>query len=158
MGKEWKRKGLDLAIQIVEQVRFSLPNATLTVYGVASDALPKSITDKSWVHVKGWAAEINWADFDILIHPAKDEPFGMVVAEARNHGLLVLMSSMVGAADLNFSHTTVVDIGAPLDEWTTAAHHLLKYHTKFAENKWSWNDLVKKHIDEIYPQVKPWTP
>lgn len=56
VGKEWKRKGLDLAIQIVNEFRESHPGTTLTVFGADPAALPSSIRCLNWVSFNGWAS------------------------------------------------------------------------------------------------------
>lgn len=154
VGKEWKRKGLLIAVRIVKEFRKSYPRTTLTVFGVEKDSLPHSIRRLDWVSFQGWTSSIPWSDFDLLLHPARKEPFGMVVAEARNHGLAVLMSSQVGARDLNFSNVKIVDLNAPLSQWCRAAEALFETSTRDRELKWSWGDLVLRHIDHIYPQLE----
>ena len=89
LSVKWKRKGLDIAIRIIQQYRKQKPGATLTVFGVEHKELPRSMKGLSWVTVNGWDARIPWDQFDLLIHPARKEPFGMVVAEARSFGLPV---------------------------------------------------------------------
>ena len=158
VGKEWKRKGLDHAVEIVKEYRKQEPKASLAVFGVDRRDLPKAIKKLAWVSIHGWSDDITWGDFDLLLHPAKKEPFAMVVAEARSHGLPVLMSSRVGAADLDFLCTKVVDIDAPLAAWTHAAADLFSLDVRLKEIKWSWNDLIRQHVDKIYPQVELWIP
>lgn len=152
VGKEWKRKGLRFAISVVNEFRRTHADAVLTVFGVVLDELPADITALEWVSFKGWDARIPWVQFDILIHPAIREPFGMVVAEARTQGLPVLMSTHVGAADLNFSLTEALPLDATLSDWCDAAQMLLRIG-KSAEVKWSWSNLVAKHLNVIYPKV-----
>jgi UDP-glucose:(heptosyl)LPS alpha-1,3-glucosyltransferase len=154
VGKEWKRKGLDIAIRIVTEFRKSHPGATLTVFGGDPATLPRSIRRFDWVCFPGWASSIPWLDFDLLLHPARKEPFGMVVSEARSHGLPVLISSQVGAGDLNYSGTTIIDLQAPPSMWSKAAEKLLVADAREPELKWSWSDLVLKHIENIYPQLE----
>jgi UDP-glucose:(heptosyl)LPS alpha-1,3-glucosyltransferase len=154
VGKEWKRKGLDIAVAIVKKLRESWPRLTLTIFGVNQSDLPNSMRSLAWVHVQGWSPTIPWSDFDLLLHPARKEPFGMVVAEARSFGVPVLMSSRVGARDLEFSEAEILDLSASLEEWCLAASKLIKTRTGTCESKWSWDDLVARHIDTIYPQVK----
>ena len=154
VGKEWKRKGLHTAIRIAKEFRKSYPRTTLTVFGVEKSSLPHSIRGLKWVSFRGWTSSIPWSDFDLLLHPARKEPFGMVVAEARSHGLPVLMSSQVGAGDLNFSNVKIVDLNAPPSKWCRAAEALFETNTGDPELKWSWSDLVLKHIKHIYPQLE----
>lgn len=154
VGKEWRRKGLDIAVRVVEEFRKTHPTATLSVFGVDQTALPRSIRAHDWISFQGWSSEIPWSDFDVLLHPARKEPFGMVVAEARSHGIPVVMSAQVGAADLGFSETIILDIDEPLPGWCHAASELIRTNTRERELKWTWSDLVAKHIETIYPQLE----
>lgn len=155
IGREWKRKGLDIAVQVVGQLRKAFPGSTLSIFGVCRDELPAYIHQSDWVIPRGWVASVPWSDLDLLIHPAKIEPFGMVISEARSHGVPVVMSSSVGAADLRFSEVKVVDRDAPLSEWCKATQTLLCEAEGSAEVKWTWDDLVNLHLEKIYPDLEP---
>ena len=67
-------------------------NATLDVFGPSGAELPKRITSKKWINVRGYSAVVPWLEFDMLIHLARKEPFGMVISEARANGLPVVTS------------------------------------------------------------------
>ena len=154
VGKEWKRKGLLRAIDVVENLRANNLNATLDVYGVDLSAVPKKVRKKAGIRFMGWCSEIPWAKYGVLMHPAENEPFGMVVAEARSHGVIVLMSDRVGAADLSFNGVRIVSIDASLSEWGLALHALLAAPNRSAEVKWTWDDLVDLHCQTIYPELE----
>ena len=154
VGREWKRKGLDIAVGIVAEFRKSNPNTTLTVFGPNQVMVPRSIRRLKWVILQGWSSSISWGDFDLLIHPARQEPFGMVVAEARRHGLAALISPEVGAGSLDFFNTKIIDLSASAEDWCQAATELVESNLRKPEIKWSWSDLVLKHVENIYPQLK----
>lgn len=153
VGQEWKRKGLTTAVELVGEYRRLKGNASLQIYGVDEVNLPKSFRGIDWLDVKGWVDSVPYSDFDILLHPAKSEPFGMVVAEARKHGIPVLMSANVGAADLGFEKTHAVKLGSSIQAWVDAATDLLKSERRLSEVKWTWDDLVDFHIREVYGEV-----
>ena len=154
VGKEWKRKGLCRTIDIVGSFRVFNPNASLDVFGVGPSSIPKKLSKKKGVRFKGWTSEIPWTNYDVLIHPAENEPFGMVVAEARAHGVAVLMSDRVGAADLALYGVRIVPFDAPLSEWESALQELLASPDRSSEVKWTWSDLVDLHCQTIYPQLE----
>lgn len=154
VGKEWKRKGLCRTIDIVEAVRITNPHVNLDVFGVDSSDVPKKLAKKTGVRFKGWTSKIPWVNYDVLIHPAENEPFGMVVAEARSRGIAVLMSDRVGAADLAFNGVRIVPFSAPLSEWESALDELLGSLDRSSEVKWTWSDLVDLHCHTIYPQLE----
>ena len=154
VGKEWKRKGLRRAIDIVESFRVTNLKAVLDVYGVDSSGVLKKLAKRDGIRFKGWSSEIPWANYDVLIHPAENEPFGMVIAEARSHGISVLMSDRVGAADLVFSNVRIVPFDAPLSEWESALNELMASPGRSSEVKWTWSDLVDLHCQTIYPRLE----
>jgi len=154
VGKEWKRKGFDIAVDVVDEFQRSYGTASLTVFGVDRTDLPRSMRALEWISFQGWSSSIPWSDFDVLLHPARKEPFGMVVAEARSHGIPVVMSSEVGAADLKFSATEILDVSAPVADWCEATAELIQDNVREPEIKWSWGDLVVQHVEMIYPQLK----
>jgi UDP-glucose:(heptosyl)LPS alpha-1,3-glucosyltransferase len=154
VGKEWKRKGLRRAIDVFEAFRAANPNAALDVFGVVSSDVPKKLSKKAGIRFKGWSSEISWGNYDVLIHPAENEPFGMVIAEARSHGIAVLMSDRVGAADLAFDNVRIVPFDASLSEWVLALLELLASPDRLSEVKWTWNDLVDLHCQTIYPRLE----
>jgi len=154
VGKEWKRKGLDIAVKAVQEYRKYDDNATLSVVGVDARELPRSIRCLDWVLIQGWSERISWEAFDLLLHPARYEAFGMVVAEARSCGLPVIMSSMVGASDLEFSESTVVEVDAQPEIWADAIKTRLESTSRAREYKWTWTNLVSKHINQIYRNVE----
>ena len=154
VGKEWKRKGLRRAIDIFESFCTTNPHATLDVYGVDSSAVPKVIRERVGVRFMGWSQQIPWVQYDVLIHPADMEPFGMVVAEARAYGVAVLMSDRVGAADMAFNCSRVVSIDAPVSEWVSELRTLLVSYDRSREVKWTWDDLLDLHCQTVYPGLE----
>ena len=155
VGKEWKRKGLLLAIEIVNRHRKTGRDAILDIYGVSLEDVPQSLITTDWLSVKGWVSRIPWSEYDALIHPAEKEPFGMVVAEARSYGVPVLISDRVGASDLGFTSCFVVDSSAGVEKWVESLNYLLSLPSRLPEVKWSWDSLVEMHCSEIYPRVRP---
>lgn len=156
VGREWKRKGLDLAIRLVTTYQRQIDaEAILDVYGPLESDLPRGLRSSPIANFKGWCDEIPWEQYSALIHPARQEPFGMVVAEARQQGIPVLISKQVGAAEVGFDGVVTIDFTESLD----AQIEDLKQIThdaglKFPEVKWSWDDLVNLHLTEVYPSVE----
>ena len=157
VGKEWKRKGLDLAIQLVARYQHQIDSeATLDVYGPSKSDLPRRLRCSPIANFKGWCNEIPWGNYSVLIHPARQEPFGMVVAEARQKGVPVLISKQVGATEVGFDGVVTIDFNESFD----AQIEILKQISnnlglKHPEVKWSWDDLVNLHLTEVYPPVGP---
>lgn len=146
IGREWKRKGLDLAANIVAEAR-SLTGSDLhlTVIGPDLAKIPTWIRKKSYITCLG-PCPPDYHAYDILIHPARNEPFGMVVAEARAHGLSCLLSDRVGAVDLEFEHSSVVKLNAPYRLWAEELVRLCQIQIRNPEVKWRWGDLADRSI------------
>ena len=84
MGREWKRKGLQKAVEVCQALseKFSVG---LDVFGVSTNDLPRELK-RSFVNYRGHQAQIPFMEYDLLIHPAVSEPFGMVVIESLSNG------------------------------------------------------------------------
>ena len=153
VGKEWKRKGLDIAVGFLERMQDS-GRIKLDVYGPSKSELPSRIRRSPIIQVKGWADEIPWHEYTALIHPARNEPFGMVVSEARANGLPVLVSDCVGSAELAFEGLEVCQLSTSPQRWIEALNRLTSRSQNYnPERRWSWDDLAKLHIKEVYAVV-----
>jgi glycosyltransferase involved in cell wall biosynthesis len=83
-------KGLDVAVSALALVRQRHPNATLTVVG----RLPPAVVAGPGVDVRPWVephelAQL-YADADLFVLPARNEPWGLVYLEALSQGTPIL--------------------------------------------------------------------
>jgi UDP-glucose:(heptosyl)LPS alpha-1,3-glucosyltransferase len=157
VGKEWRRKGLDKAIQVIRRWRKNHQlNAVLDIFGPDPAEIKKRYPNVEWINPCGFSQSIPWADYDALIHLATKEPFGMVVAEARQNGLPVLVSDFVGAGSNEFGFKGVIRVGSA-DSLSLVDAKL----TELVRNKefrspevvYQWKDLVEMHVSKVYPVV-----
>jgi len=100
VGKEWKRKGLKKAIQIVNTLAETRENISFVVAGPLEKNIHSLFESSSFkVTLLG---EVNtkelYPQMDVLLHPAINEPYGMVVTEALSAGVPVVISDVCGAA------------------------------------------------------------
>lgn len=153
VGKEWKRKGLDIAMQTVEQLIEANDNVRLIVKGPSQQELSRHMKIPRWMEVQGWDFEIDWPSYDLLLHPARQEPFGMVVAEARAHGLPVVVSKNVGALDLPLDDVWALPLAAPIDRWAAAVMDAFQQARRIPQIEWTWADVTSFYIDNVYSQV-----
>lgn len=152
VGKEWRRKGLEKAIEILVNARDRCGELMLDVYGpeqshVGLRSLPK------WVRVKGFACSVPFANYDLLIHPASKEPFGMVVPEALSNGCRALVSDKVGASDLTHPALRVVDINADIGAWVDALERLVDVVGDLPFQFETWRNTAQSYISSIYAAV-----
>ena len=154
VGKEWKRKGLDFAAEIVQHYAVSIGRCTLDVFGPERSDLPKRLINHPNLNIKGWSDGVPWHKYDALIHPAKKEPFGMVIPEARNHGLPVLTATQVGSSELNFYGVVALNRSQGIDQWCQRLLQLTHDERAYkSEVKWTWRDLAIQHVQNIYPYI-----
>lgn len=150
VGREVRRKGLKFAIEVVKHIRRLGWNMTLTVIG--PDKAPKEFP--GFVQFLGWKDSIPYQEFDLLIHPAKQEPFGMCVTEAYCSGIPSFVSENVGAKDLGLEGVFELALSNKPPVW---AEKILSYF-RSRQNlsmtyRWSWDDLARFYHREVYENL-----
>jgi len=151
LGKEWQRKGLKIACDVVLRLREQQPDIHFMVAGCNVSEIkhlfqgwPKeSYTLLGWVeHSISFLTQI-----DVLLHPARVEPFGMVVAEANAAGIPVVVSNTSGVASLiDIDQGSVCAIDASIDDWYKACWEQLAREQPVKPLGLSWDDLADQHI------------
>ena len=149
VGKEWKRKGLVRAVAILAALRSRGKMVTLDVFGPGESALG-GLHLPDWVSQRGWSASIPYSSYDVLIHPAFQEPFGMVVAEALAAGCRVLMSDNVGAASISHECAIVKSLDCSDEAWGLALIALVCLKDVEPFRFQTWKEVARRYLDEIY--------
>lgn len=152
VGKEWRRKGLVRSLAIIDKLRMGGIRATLDIYGPSRKDL-QGLELQGWVKSHGWQKVVPYHDFDLLIHPALQEPFGMVVIEALAAGCRVLMSDRVGAAGINNPFALVKSLSASDEEWVVSLVELLNGSSASTFEFQSWGDVAQRYVNEIYDRL-----
>ena len=131
IGKEWERKGLDVACKVVEALRKRDKNISLLVVGPQARDVKHLFTHwpEGSYELAGWVrTEDALSRIDVLLHPARFEPFGMVIAEANAAGIPCVISAPCGIAPLLTTDMgKVLPLEAEVDLWASA---LLPYLEK----------------------------
>ena len=120
VGKEWKRKGLDIAVEIVAELHKSRPNLKFIIAGPKPDDIRHLFEhwqEKNYQLLGETDSTPLYAQFDLLLHPARQEPYGMVIAEARAAGVPVLVSDACGIAN-ELDDQSVLPLHAPIPDWS----------------------------------------
>jgi len=157
VGKEWKRKGLDIAVKIVAEVRKQRPDLEFIVAGPAPDDIRHLFQD--WHSGFTLLGETDstplYQQFDLLLHPARQEPYGMVIAEARTAGVPVLVSDACGIASELNEHI-VLNINADIHVWANALEHQIKHQNGRRTDliRRGWKNVAEEQID-CYRQYLP---
>ncbi|MGB0205754.1 MAG: glycosyltransferase family 4 protein [Neptuniibacter sp.] len=157
IGREWKRKGLDIAVKAVELARKENSDLKLLVAGPAPDEVAHLFSNwpEESYELLGWAkTEDVLSRIDLLIHPARKEPFGMVIAEANAAGVPVLISTNCGISPLIKEGMGKVLSIDNLQEWPA---NLLQLVNLVDEKKLdlSWDALASQHINLYQRIVQP---
>jgi len=128
VGKEWKRKGLEQAVAVVAELRRRRPLAELWVVGPAPEEIAGLFAGWSGGYrLLGWSSDASvYAQMDLLLHPARAEPYGMVIAEAMAAVVPVVISDRCGIApDVLPEAGSVLSLDAPLGDWVAACERQL---------------------------------
>lgn len=154
VGKEWKRKGLIFAIKVIEHYAACFGQCTMEIYGPAPSDLPRFTRQHPNLVLRGWSNDIQWSNYDALIHPATNEPFGMVIPEARSHGVPVVTTNVVGSVEMEYEGVIALDTCEDIKIWAASVFALINdKNARAQEVKWTWQQLALKHLQEIYPLV-----
>lgn len=156
VGREWQRKGLPLAVKIVEQLRKQRPKLELWVVGPE----PREIEHlfKNWqggYRLLGWRADnAHFEKIDVLLHPAKAEPYGMVISEAMAARVPVVVSDLCGAAaQVTEGRGEVLSLQASASEWTAAVERQLARSEPVSGFVRGW-DVVASEFVAVYERIR----
>jgi UDP-glucose:(heptosyl)LPS alpha-1,3-glucosyltransferase len=154
LGREWKRKGLDIACQILLGLRELVPNVHFMVAGCDPEEIAHLFDGwpQDTYTLAGWVSDPDefLGLIDVLLHPARSEPFGMVVAEANAAHIPVVVSEHCGVAALVNDEQGVVcplAIDHPdIRVWVDACAALLQKPSTVQSMNLSWDALAQQHI------------
>ena len=154
LGREWKRKGLDIAVRVVEQLRRQDPDIHFVVAGCDASEIAHLFQGwpKSSYSLMGWIDDSIQVleKISLILHPARVEPFGMVIAEANAAGLPVVVSQNCGAAALiTEAQGRVCGIeseGGGVMHWVAACEAMLQRSQSVTSLNLTWESLAQQHI------------
>lgn len=155
VGKEWARKGLPLAVNIVRALRQSRPQLELWVIGVEAAEVQHLFADwQGGYRLLGWQSDNDYlAELDVLLHPARAEPYGMVIAEAMAARVSVVLSEVCGAAaDVSTTSGCVLPLNAPLGAWTAAVERQLQRTDAPPAWQHGWDKVAAEYV-KIYREL-----
>lgn len=151
VGKEWLRKGLPFAAAIVGQLRRKRPRLRFVVIGSEADEV-RHLFD-GWTggyQVIPWARQVAYPELDVLLHPAKAEPFGMVIGEAMSARVPVVVSDACGAArEVSPDAGIVLPLSATVERWADAVDAQLSRTSPIPAYAREWA-LVAREYEAIY--------
>ncbi len=154
VGHEWKRKGLRLAIQIVERLRQIRPDVQLLVVGAnATEIAPLFSAWEGGYKLMEWCEQPPYADIGVLLHPAAVEPYGMVISEAMAARVPVVISDVCGAAEqVHVDSGAVLSLHADVQDWVKAVDAQLSRTDLPSAYRHGW-DKVAEEMEMNYRKI-----
>lgn len=173
VANDLARKGLDTALQALRDTTPALPlRPHLAVVGGNPGQiehyrrLAATLGLEGQVHFLGpqRAMSMVYAAADLLIHPTREDTFGMVVLEAMAHGLPVVVSRAPWcglAADLGEKEAWLLDHPDDAQALAQAIQSLLTdeaLRARLAQNgpvvaaRYAWDDIAKRH-EALYREL-----
>jgi UDP-glucose:(heptosyl)LPS alpha-1,3-glucosyltransferase len=156
VGREWRRKGLDHAAAVVAELRRRRPRLELCVVGPPPEEVRALFA--GWdggFRLLGWSADLSaYPQFDLLLHPARAEPYGMVVAEAMAAAVPVVISDRCGIApEVGPGSGAVLPADAPVADWAAACERELSREAPPPPFERSWAQVAQEQL-AIYRRVR----
>ena len=154
VGKEWKRKGLQKAVEIVARLRRTRPNLEFHVVGPDPSEVRHLFSGwQGGYRLAGLSSHVEYAGFDVLLHPAIAEPYGMVISEAMAACVPVVISDACGAADeVTTEAGLVLPLSSSIETWADAVEKQLKRDLPVPRYEHGW-DRVAQEYERIYGEV-----
>jgi UDP-glucose:(heptosyl)LPS alpha-1,3-glucosyltransferase len=158
MGEEWRRKGLPKVIGIWRELKRMGINNHLVLAGFPpSENIGLSAQEMENVTILGWLSDKVkfYSQIDLLLHPAKREAYGMVIAEAASIGIPFVCSSECGASILaKDSFGEAIPENSPIHVWTEEVIRVMKRDAKSEHTyKRSWR-IVAEEYDRLYASLE----
>jgi UDP-glucose:(heptosyl)LPS alpha-1,3-glucosyltransferase len=155
IGKDWKRKGLPRALEIFADLKRSGSDWSMVVAGCRPEKMSADMTARFGYDIE-FLGNVEAVDFfrriDVLVHPAKDEPFGMVVAESLACGVPVVVSDQCGCVDhLTSGGLQVLSLRDPTPHWSAACRAAAST-TAFQQRHRTWDDVAADH-EKLYEKI-----
>jgi UDP-glucose:(heptosyl)LPS alpha-1,3-glucosyltransferase len=155
VGKEWRRKGLETVIQICRELSLRRPELVLRIYGPEPSEIRHLVANFGFaVECMGWRdAKPELHELDLLLHPARSEPYGMVISEAMAAQVPVVVSDACGAAvDVSTQNGVVLPVDSSLEDWVKACESMLSLTEAVPAFRRSWDDVAREYI-ALYEEV-----
>lgn len=155
VGREWERKGLPQLLQVATELARRRPALELLILGPRPEDI-EALCRAAGVRTRclGWAdSRAHYAAMDLLVHPARSEAYGMVVAEALASGVPVLVSDRCGAAaDVPASNGSVLSLDDPVETWAACCNDWLEREPVAPVITRSWTEVALMYR-ELYRRI-----
>ena len=156
VGREWRRKGLVEAARAVQELRRQRADVELLVVGPEPRELaPLFARWTEGVRFVPWSERVPYEDMDVLLHPARAEPFGMVITEAMAAGVPVVVSDVCGAASaVTRARGEVLALDAAPTLWVQALERQLDRAGPVPAYRRGWPEVATE-LERVYGMRPP---
>ena len=158
IGEEWKRKGLPKVIEIWRLLVKKGVDCQLVLAGFSqAENIGLSRTEIGNVKILGWLSDKSkfYSNIDILLHPAKREAYGMVIAESASLGIPFVCSNECGASTLaREGYGKAVPESAPTKTWVEQLISLISLEPSGEFYQRPWSNVAKEYAD-LYEKIQP---
>ena len=102
----------------------------------------------------GWRDDSAYlSEVDVLLHPARAEPYGMVIAEAMAARVPVVISDVCGAAEhVSPDAGSVLPLSASIAAWASAVQQQLTRTAPVPQYDRSWGRVAQEY-ELIYREI-----
>jgi UDP-glucose:(heptosyl)LPS alpha-1,3-glucosyltransferase len=149
VGYEWRRKGLEMAVRIASGLARTRPKMEFWVAGPDPGEvrhLFRNFGGAQRLLGKTEAADL-YPMLDLLLHPALQEPYGMVVAEAMAAKVGVVVSDACGVAEsVTGRHGAILSLHAPMEDWIAACREVLERSDPMPGYDRPWARVAKEYV------------
>lgn len=154
IGQEWKRKNLRFAITVIEKLRQTRPNLQFIVVGPEINDIKTLFANWNGGYLlAGWSNKEYLSKFDVLLHPAIAEPYGMVISEAMAANVPVVVSDVCGAVpQIAHGAGDILSLSAPVESWSEAINKQLNRTEALPVFTRTWQSVANEYIN-IYLQL-----
>ncbi len=97
-GSDWDRKGGDIVLAAFRQVRQTMPDATLVIIGIERDVNEPGVICPG--HLAPPAVQELMLASDLLLAPARCEPYGNFLVEGMNYGVPCIVAGRGGMPEI----------------------------------------------------------
>jgi UDP-glucose:(heptosyl)LPS alpha-1,3-glucosyltransferase len=174
MGRDWKRKGLPKALEIFSHLHREDPRWTMLVAGCPVESLPDRLVTRALTlgrdersarpllgHPIQFLGHTDPQDFfnkiDVLVHPALEEPFGMVMSEALTCGVPAVCSNQCGAVDhLCSEGLSVLSVRATDVDWARVCSKVAYQQFPPLDSR-IWSEVALEHEQLYFSILVPQT-
>jgi len=152
VGREYRRKGIDIAIEIVQQLNASGHQAELRIVGLEGEDIPhvhymgyyrKTIQEE----LLGYIENYTWANF--LLHPARFEAAGIVPGEAAAFGVPTITNNAggLGTTVRDGVSGLVLPFGSSADKYVEAILGLVSNPEEYLKLSRSSRERYKNELN-----------